>query len=390
MPDNHHSQTHNEFDTNEKRKWRPIILAVVGSILSHALLYLFIPETLMIMANSEVPKQSWQEFDIILAEEEPEVMKQFVPVNKDDIPNAPDDTENFASQDAQAKNTELREDLNEDTPFIEGESEEFNNLVQGEPIRIPPSPPVPPSQANDSQHEQQEQTPSIPQIRINRPMGEDQINEERARAPVALEDEAIDEESPLSIPEIPEEVPEDEEALEVVESEEDALEDRTKIDDGVVQDERPYTPPQEAQPQPNPEDRPARLPQPRVRYANTGPLKNHMAGVSQIAQMAQYSAEFSEFGDYLERMFETIEIEWHNLLSQQRLAERRSRVSIAFLINEDGEIVDWEIVQTTSTLQAQVICAAAINNRAPFGEWSRDMKTTLNDPERIIVNFLFR
>jgi hypothetical protein len=389
LPETALSSIHNEFDRDEKWKWRAIILSVLGSVLSHVLLYLFIPETLMIMASEAPPTTRWQEFDIILAEDEPEVMKQYVPINKDDIPNTPDDTENFASQDAQAKNTELREDLNEDTPFIEGESEEFNNLMQGEPIRTPPSPPVPHSQASDTQA-QQEQAPSVPQIRINRPMGEDQLTEERARVPVALEDESLNEEGPRTIPEIPEDVPEEEEAVEVVESEDDAIEDRLRIDDGVVQEQRPFTPPEEASPQPNPEDRRARLPQPRVRYANTGPLKHHMAGVSQIAQMAQYSARFSEFGDYLERMFETIEIEWHNILDQQRLAERRSRVSIAFFINGDGEIIDWEIVEATSSLQAQIVCVAAINNRAPFGEWTPEMVTTLEDPERIIVNFLFR
>lgn len=360
--------------------------AVVGSIAAHGLLYLFIPETLMIMA-SDVEPQTWQEFDIILAEEEPEIMQQYVPINKDDIPNAPDETENFASQDAQAKNTELREELNEDTPFIEGESEEFNNLVQGQPVQVPPSPYIPPAQASNTQAQQQ-QTPSLPQIRINNPIGQDQLDERQARAPVALEDEALDEDSPRSLPEIPD-LPEDEEADEVVESEDDALEDRTRIDDGVVQDQRPLTPPVDPSPEPSPEDRPQRLPQPRVRYANTGPLKNHMAGVSRIAQMAQYSAEFSEYGDYLERMFETIEIEWHNLLNKQRLAEKRSRVSIAFLINQYGEIEDWEIVSASSTLQAQVICAAAINNRAPFGDWTAEMRGTLEDPERIIVNFLF-
>ena len=361
-------------------------MAIIGSFLAHVLLYLFIPETLMIMASDPEP-QAWQEFDIILAEEEPEIVQQYVPVNKDDIPNAPDETENFASQDAQAKNTELREELNEDTPFIEGESEEFNNLVQGQPIQLPPTPFIPPSQASNSQPQPQ-QNQSLPQIRINSPTGDDQLTEQRARTPVALEDEALDEDSPRSMPEIPE-LPEDEEAEEVVDSEDDALEDRLRIDEGVVQEERPLTPPVDPSPEPNPEDRPARLPQPRVKYANTGPLKHHMAGVSQIAQMAQYSAEFSEYGDYLERMFETIEIEWHNLLNQQRLAEKRSRVSIAFFINEYGEIEDWEIVSATSSLQAQVICAAAINNRAPFGDWTAEMRSTLEDPERIIVNFLF-
>lgn len=361
------------------------MLAVVGSVLSHILLYLFIPETLMIMA-SDPPERTWQEFDIILAEEEPEIMKQFVPVNKDDIPNAPDETENFASQDAQAKNTEIPEELNEDTPFIEGESEEFNNLVQGQPIQVPPSPPVPPSQASTTPPQQQ-QNPTLPQIRINRPLGEDAIDQEQAKTPVALEDEALDEDSPRSLPEIPD-LQEDAEAEELVETEDESLEDTIRLDQGMVQDQVPLTPPEEASPEPS-EDQPARLPQPRVRYANTGPLKHHMAGVSQLAQMAQYSAEFSEYGDYLERMFETIEIEWHNLLNQQRLAERRSRVSIAFFINEAGEIEDWEIVTATSSLQAQVVCAAAINNRAPFGEWSGEMKSTLKDPERIIVNFLF-
>ena len=376
----------NEFERDESRKWRPIILALLGSFLSHLLLYLFIPETLMIMA-SDPPSQTWQEFDIILAEEEPEVMKQYVPINKEDVSNEPDETDYFASRDSQAANEEIRDDINEDTPFIDGESEEFNNLVQGVPNPTPPSPPVPPSQANQNEPRPQ-QNPSLPQIRINRPLGEDELNQQRPRAPIALEDEVVDIESPRSMPEIPE-LPEDEEAEELVESEDEAEEDTTQLDKGIVQDQTPLTPPEEAVPDQNSEDRPARLPQPRVRYANTGPLKKYMGSVSRLAQMANYSAEFSEFGEYLDRMFETIEIEWNNLLSIQRLAERRSRVSIAFLLNLDGEIVDWEIVQTTSSLQAQVVCAAAINNRAPFGEWSEDMVATLKDPERIIVNFLF-
>jgi hypothetical protein len=354
--------------------------------MAHLLLYLFIPETLMVLA-ADVPSQTWQEFDIVLAEEEPEIMKQYVPINKENVANEPDETDNFASRASQAVNEEIPEDLNEDTPFIDGEAEEFNNLVQGQPISAPPSPPVPPSQASQNQPNQQ-QNPSMPQIRINRPLGQDELTQERARTPVALEDEAEDEDSPRSLPEVLD-LPEDEDALEVVESEDEVEEDTTRLDQGIVQDQRPLTPPEEASPQPNPEDRRARLPQPRVQFANTGPLKKHMAGVSQLAQMADYSAEFSEFGEYLERMFETIEIEWHNLLNQQRLAERRSRVSIAFFLNEYGEIIDWEIVLATSSLQAQVICAAAINNRAPFGDWSDEMRSTLEDPERIIVNFIF-
>lgn len=386
MAKNIPSSVQNEFEREESRKWKPIFLALLGSFFSHVLLYLFIPETLMIMASDPTP-QTWQEFDIILAEEEPEIMKQYVPINREDVSNEPDETDYFASKDAQAANEELRDDLNEDTPFIDGESEEFNNLVQGQPNLAPPSPSVPPLQANQNESRPQ-QNPSIPQIRINRPRGEDELNQQRPRAPLAFEDEQEDFDSPRSFPEIAE-LSKDEEAQEIVESEEEVEEDATQLDQGIFQDQRPLTPPEKAVPDLNFEERPARLPQPRVRYANTGPLKKNMSGVSRIAQMANYSAEFSEFGEYLDRMFETIEIEWHNLLSVQRMAERRSRVSIAFYLDAEGEITDWEIVDATSSLQAQVVCAAAVNNRAPFGDWTEEMVNTLKDPERVIVNFLF-
>ena len=205
---------------------------------------------------------------------------------------------------------------------------------------------------------------------------------------MALEDETDELDGLRSIPELPD-VPEEEDEEELVETESEALEDYTRFNDGVVQNQQPLTPPEEPSPDPS-EEKMARLPQPRVQYRNTGPLKRHESGVSMIAQMAQYSAEFSEFGDYLERMFETIEIEWHNLLNRQRLAERRSQVSIAFFLNQDGEVVDWEIVQASSSLQAQVVCAAAINNRAPFGDWTAEMVSMLEEQERIIINFLFR
>ena len=352
------------------------------------MLFLFIPETLLVMAAADSAPR-WQEFDIFLnePEEELDIVKQYVPVNKEDLDNPPDETDNFGSQNAQAANEELSKDLNETTPFVEGESEEFNNVVHSDQPLLLPSRPVAPAQASLTESRQQ-QNLSRPQIQINRPLTQEEIDRQRSTAPVAMEDEALQEEGPRSLPEVPEEL-RDEDEDEFVESERDDEVDAARNQQGVVQQEMPYIPPVTPSPEPNPEDRPERLPQPRVRYSNTGPLKRHMSGASRLADFANYSAEFSEFGEYLDRMFETIELEWHNLLSQQRLAERRSRVSVAYLLNEDGEIVDYEIVLATSSLQAQVICAAAVNNRAPYGEWTEEMKSMLRDQERILVNFIF-
>ena len=351
------------------------------------MLFLLVPETLLVMAAAQSDLR-WQEFDILLnEEEEPDDRKQYVPVNREDFDNIPDETDFFGSQNTQAANEELREDLNETTPFVEGESEEFNNVVRGDPIRIPPSPPVPPTVASNADPRQR-QDPAQPKIQIIRPMTREELDQQRSTAPVAFEEEALEEEGPRSLPEVPEEM-KDEEEDEFVQSEREDEEDTTRNRYEVVQQETPFIPPVPPSPQPNPEDRPERLPQPRVKYSHSGPLKRHLSGVSRLANFANYSAQFSEFGEYLDRMFETIELEWHKLIFQQRLTERRSRVSVAYLLNEDGEIVDYEIVGATSSLQAQVICAAAVNNRTPYGEWTDDMRSTLENPERIVVNFIF-
>ena len=381
------SRVENEFGSDEAPRWSVILWGVLGTFLSHTMLFLLVPETLLVTAVAR-PETSWQEFDIILNEEEEvNVIKEYVPVNRADLDNPPDETDYFAAQNTQAANEKLSEELNETTPFVEGESEEFNNVVTGNPVSLPPSPPVPPSAASNTDPRQQ-QDPSQPKIQIFQPLSPDELDQQRTTAPVAFEEEALEEEGPRSLPEAPEEM-EDEEEDEFVERERDDEEDTTRNRNEVAQQEtplRPFVPPS---PQPNPEDRPERLPQPRVRYSHSGPLKRHLSGVSRLANFANYSAEFSEFGEYLDRMFETIELEWHKLIFQQRLSERRSRVSVAYLLNADGEIVNYEIIGATSSLQAQIVCAAAVTNRAPFGEWTEEMKGILEDPERIVVNFIF-
>lgn len=381
------SRVQNEFWSDEAPRWPVVLWGVLGTILSHILLFLLIPETLLVTAAAESDVR-WQEFDIILDEEEQtDDRKQYVPVNREDFDNKPDETDFFGSQNTQAANEELREDLNETTPFVDGESEEFNNVVRGDPIQVPPSPPVPPSVASNADPRRQ-QDPSQPRIQIIRPMTRDELDQQKSTAPVAFEEEALEEEGPRSLLEVPEEM-KDEDEDELVQSEREDEEDTTRNRNEVVQQETPFSPLVTPSPQPNPEDRPERLPQPRVKYSHSGPLKRHLSGVSRLANFANYSAEFSEFGEYLDRMFETIELEWHNLIFQQRLTERRSRVSVSYWLNADGEIVDYEIVGATSSLQAQVICAAAVNNRAPYGEWSAEMRSILTDPERIVVNFIF-
>ena len=250
------SRVQNEFWSDEAPRWPVVLWGVLGTILSHILLFLLIPETLLVTAAAE-SNVRWQEFDIILdEEEEPDDFKQYVPVNKEDLDNKPDETDFFGSQNTQAANEELTEDLNETTPFVDGESEEFNNVVRGDPIQVPPSPPVPPSVASNADPRRQ-QDPSQPRIQIIRPMTRDELDQQRSTAPVAFEEESLEEEGPRSLLEVPEEM-KDEDEDEFVQSEREDEEDTTRNRNEAVQQETPLRPLVTPSPQPNPEDRPGK------------------------------------------------------------------------------------------------------------------------------------
>lgn len=137
---------------------------------------------------------------------------------------------------------------------------------------------------------------------------------------------------------------------------------------------------------------PTPLPRPRILpKVVPGPLKENSRGVSRIGAIA-VDADFSEYGDYTHRMREAIGIHWNNLVeeSYRSYAEMRSTVVIEFYLTSTGHIEDLRVVSSTADRLRTLFCEEAIRARAPYGEWSNDMKAAFKDRQRCVFTFYYR
>lgn len=100
-------------------------------------------------------------------------------------------------------------------------------------------------------------------------------------------------------------------------------------------------------------------------------------------------ARYSEFGDYQQRMIEAVSEQWHLLGSRSNVtgANIQARVVLEFWIDQEGYVHDMEMVESSATRAAALICQDAVLSRAPYGEWPQAMKTVIG--ERLPMRFLF-
>ncbi len=146
-------------------------------------------------------------------------------------------------------------------------------------------------------------------------------------------------------------------------------------------------------PQPlKPMARPApTTPRPKVSMTGVqGPIKNFQGGTNRMGARA-VDARFTQYGDYLQRLIEAIGTQWTLMCreSSRMLPDRGTYAMISFIINEQGQVVQLNIDQSTTSGMALNLCKDAILSRAPFGNWSEDMVKTLGDAQMIKIHFTY-
>jgi hypothetical protein len=120
----------------------------------------------------------------------------------------------------------------------------------------------------------------------------------------------------------------------------------------------------------------------------TGPLRSYKGSAGQVGLRA-VDARFSQYGAYLQRMYEAICSQWIQLATQSRstLTDRQTFVDVSFVIDQKGAILRTTINRTNASQTAQVLCRDAIQSRAPFGIWSESMAKTLGTEQTINIRF---
>jgi len=352
---------------------------------------------------------------------------QYVETNPDAVENEPDDTANFSNRNQQAAQEDVAGPEKNDTPFIEGQDEESPKIIEGQiPVEGEDAPPVKEfnnessseprpaqearqarqamrSQQAQEQQEQQEEQQASPEMMPSIEAPSD-LEELPAIPPPPPTPEFIDEVEPetedgLMVP-IIEAPKEPVEQFSTQEGEDKTL--NINIPPSVAQqlskaqEEMRKQQMQQPQPEQQPQEaqqavKPQPMPRPRLSpKVLPGPLLESQMYAARMGPVA-FDAKFSQFGYYLQRMFETIQLQWYSLLDDVTIGQehRPAFALIEYDLNSEGRVVDTRVIETNAGDLATLLCRDAIESRAPFGPWTRQMMDQLGDQQTIRLKFIY-
>ncbi len=354
---------------------KSLIAGVIGTILFHLIGFFGMPSDIFTTERTEVADR-FREFDVELmpAEEEPEQV--YTQTNPDAPENEPDNTQNFAARSQQAAQEELPDEIDElNRPSVESEDEiETNQFLTGD--LNPPELTPPPAQQTPEQEqtEQSESQPLLaPQVQ-SQPLVK--------QIPIAGEQEEKDpDETGLA------EVDHDEtdaptNVNEYIQGEAEEGEDTEQVASSL----QPLVQPQNAQVTTDLSE-PTPRPRPRLPRVAPGPRQNRAPGVSRTGTIS-VDAKFSEFGEYMERLIETVSVRWNSLADNGAVYEKRSKVVIRFVLTKDGYVEETELMDgSTAKAIGIYMCQTAIKDGAPYGPWTQEMVDVFGDDEEITFSF---
>ncbi|HUR57202.1 MAG TPA: hypothetical protein VM029_05810, partial [Opitutaceae bacterium] len=135
-------------------------------------------------------------------------------------------------------------------------------------------------------------------------------------------------------------------------------------------------------------------PQPRpqvVRQQQARPavLAENKLGTSNIGPVA-YDAKWSSYGQYLQRLIETVQFEWERVLLGKTYPPSGSTVTVKFILDAEGRIARIVDVENHSNEQGAGACVSGITNRAPYGPWTDDMKAVLGEQQELTFTFYYQ
>ncbi len=358
---------------------RSLIAGVIGTILFHLIGFLWMPSDVFTTERAEI-QDRFRDYEVELMppeEEEPEQV--YTQTNPDAPENEPDQTNNFAARSQQAAQEEKPDELDqENRPSVESEDDiETNQFLTGDlsPPEIAP-PPAPESQEQEETETAEERPLLVPQFETL-PL-EKQIpilGEQEEKDPDETGIAEIDHEEKDAPTNVNEYLKGEAEEGEEKEQEAAAL--------------QPFVAPQSAQLSPDYSE-PSPRPRPRLPKVAPGPRGNRVPGVSRTGTIA-VDAKFSEFGEYMERLIETISVRWNSLADEAAGKESNSKVVLRFILTKDGYVEDLKLLpDSTAKVIGIYMCRTAIENGAPYGPWTPEMVAVFGHEESVTFSFHYR
>ncbi len=347
---------------------RSTLVGVTGVIFFYLLLWLVSPYLFRvdpITASARPQRASPQPFSIELAPDafikptvKPPPPNKFVETNPDAPENIPDKTTNFAAQNQQVAQEKPTPDGKNDMPALAGKKDfQSTQIVSGQlskPIErleaVPPADVTPPS----------EKTVQAPKLEQN-PLTGVEKKEGESKDGFASNLSKIAE----NIRPIPNRI--------------EGVKNGPMVNDAVTT--QPAIDPQRPRP------RPTVVKQQQVRPAI---FAENKFGTQNIGPTA-VDARWSNYGAYLQRMIESVQLQWEHLLRESKVNPTTgSSVSVKFVMDSKGLIARIVNVDSTAKDAAERACMSAITDRAPYGEWTDDMKAVLGEQQEMTFTFYYQ
>lgn len=347
---------------------RAVSYAAATSLFLHILALWALPWQLVPALSAEPPEQIEVEYVRDEPVPEPEQLR-FVETNPDVPTNEPDETANIAARNQQAGQLEELTEGPRDTPFVRGEEEEATKIVEGT-IQQEVIPVVALTQQRVSSTSDQE----LPTLVLVVPV----------RPPDRLQRQPVhDGEGLASVFEDPQEGAQPDAVLQALISVEVPA---------ISQPEEEQQPVEELQVVGQVSD--TQTPRPRPRLSTrllAGPIMRSVGRAPVIANIA-VNARFTEFGDYLQRMFDAVGFQFQ-LLSGQLTppqSEISTRVIVEYILTLEGEVSETNVIYATAGRAATLICQDAIHSTEPYGPWSEEMIRILGEEQKIRITFIYQ
>lgn len=356
--------------------WRPnelrgVWIGLGCTVLAHLALWLAAPhiESLMPVATDPAGRT----FLIELTEDsfalppaasepapEPPPPDRFVEVNPDAPANAPDETRNFGSQDQQLAQPEpTPSDESAQAPVSEGEATDPGAaIVSGSmaPRPLTPVPVSPPATRPDDAQSAPDDPARLREIPRPGPEAVSGENSDGVATTAGTEPGT---------------------AAAAIEGVPDGRPDGYALLRGLVKVDRN-----------NPQARPTL--QPESGTARRAPLLKNPIGTKNIGAIG-YDAKWSDFGAYLQKLIETVQVQWERQIIMSRFYPvPGTKIVVTFVLDQAGRIDRIVKVEDSGDRFAAQLCASAITERAPYGEWSEDMVAVLGEEQEITFSFHYQ
>lgn len=134
------------------------------------------------------------------------------------------------------------------------------------------------------------------------------------------------------------------------------------------------------------------LPGPQVKtQVSAAPLGNNSGGTFNIGRTA-ISSKFSGFGNYEQKMLEAVSKQWNQLAYGFSFTPQYSgtRVAVLFTLNQKGEVTACQVINSTASQSATLLCTQAIQSCSPFGTWTKEMTASLGEQQDVRIMFWYR